>query len=182
MPGVAGEDLTFKRTLCMDGGPKGALSWPKTDGKAKYSSNKASAAYGTGYCDAQCPHDINSGEPNAGSGQYGSCCAEVNIYETNLISQAYTPHPCTVSRQYRCSSSTDCCDDTTSNRFYCVCDKDGCDFNTHRLNDHTFYGPGSNFNIDSTKPVTVLTQFVTDGRTDNSNSRQKRQGHQLERH
>ena len=27
-------------------------------GMSKYSGNKAGAKYGTGYCDAQCPHDI----------------------------------------------------------------------------------------------------------------------------
>jgi hypothetical protein len=27
-------------------------------GLAKYSTNKAGAKYGTGYCDTQCPHDI----------------------------------------------------------------------------------------------------------------------------
>ena len=27
-------------------------------GMAKYPTNKAGAKYGTGYCDAQCPHDI----------------------------------------------------------------------------------------------------------------------------
>ncbi|CAK4696259.1 hypothetical protein AeMF1_007704 [Aphanomyces euteiches] len=125
------------------------------DATSKYSSNKAGAAYGTGYCDAQCPHDIkfingeanvknwvpSTGDPNAGSGQYGSCCAEMDIWESNSISQAYTSHPCT----------------------------DGCDFNPYRLNNHTFYGPGSNFNVDSTKPVTVVTQFITDDGTDNGN-------------
>ena len=27
-------------------------------GLSEYPGNKAGAAYGTGYCDAQCPHDI----------------------------------------------------------------------------------------------------------------------------
>ena len=27
-------------------------------GKSKYPGNEAGAKYGTGYCDAQCPHDI----------------------------------------------------------------------------------------------------------------------------
>ncbi|CAK4145788.1 unnamed protein product [Aphanomyces euteiches] len=152
-------------------------------GMSKYPTNKAGAAYGTGYCDAQCPHDIkfingeanvknwvpSTGDPNAGSGQYGSCCAEMDIWESNSISQAYTSHPCTVTGQYRCSSPTECGDDATGNRFDGVCDKDGCDFNPYRLNNHTFYGPGSNFNVDSTKPVTVVTQFITDDGTDNGN-------------
>ncbi|KAH9123621.1 hypothetical protein LEN26_009891 [Aphanomyces euteiches] len=152
-------------------------------GMSKYPTNKAGAAYGTGYCDAQCPHDIkfingeanvknwvpSTGDPNGGSGQYGSCCAEMDIWESNSISQAYTSHPCTVTSQYRCSSPTECGDDVTNNRFDGVCDKDGCDFNPYRMNNHTFYGPGSNFAVDSTKPITVVTQFITDDNTDNGN-------------
>ena len=35
-------------------------------GKSAYPTNKAGARYGTGYCDAQCPHDIKfiNGEAN----------------------------------------------------------------------------------------------------------------------
>ena len=35
-------------------------------GLSEYSGNKAGASYGTGYCDAQCPHDIKfiNGEAN----------------------------------------------------------------------------------------------------------------------
>jgi cellulose 1,4-beta-cellobiosidase len=42
-------------------GLNGALYLVEMDedgGMAKYSSNKAGAKYGTGYCDTQCPHDI----------------------------------------------------------------------------------------------------------------------------
>jgi len=42
-------------------GLNGALYFSQMEadgGKAKYSTNKAGAKYGTGYCDAQCPHDI----------------------------------------------------------------------------------------------------------------------------
>jgi len=59
-------------------------------GKTKYSGNTAGAAYGTGYCDAQCPHDIKfiNGEANvvdwAASGPSGGitpvvepCCKPV---------------------------------------------------------------------------------------------------------
>ncbi|CAK4941383.1 unnamed protein product [Aphanomyces euteiches] len=167
-------------------GLNGALYFVQMDkdgGKSKYTSNKAGAAYGTGYCDAQCPHDIkfingeanvknwtpSKGDPNAGSGQYGSCCAEMDIWESNSISQAYTSHPCTVDGQTRCSSPTECGDDATNNRFDGVCDKDGCDFNPYRMNSHNFYGPGSNFKVDSTKPITVVTQFITDDNTANGN-------------
>ncbi|KAH9148421.1 hypothetical protein LEN26_004501 [Aphanomyces euteiches] len=167
-------------------GLNGALYFVQMDqdgGKSKYPMNKAGAAYGTGYCDAQCPHDIkfingeaninnwtpSKSDPNSGTGQYGSCCAEMDIWESNSISQVFTSHPCTVTGQTRCTSATQCGDDATNNRFDGVCDKDGCDFNPWRYNNHTFYGPGSNFAVDSTKPITVVTQFITDDGTANGN-------------
>ena len=42
-------------------GLNGALYFVEMDadgGASKYPNNKAGAAYGTGYCDAQCPHDL----------------------------------------------------------------------------------------------------------------------------
>ena len=80
-------------------------------GLSKYSSNKAGAKYGTGYCDAQCPRDLkfingeanvgnwkeSSNDPNAGVGQYGSCCTEMDIWfvsyfaSSTLRSQQNTP-------------------------------------------------------------------------------------------
>ena len=38
----------------------------KDGGASKYPTNEAGAAYGTGYCDAQCPHDLKfiNGEAN----------------------------------------------------------------------------------------------------------------------
>jgi cellulose 1,4-beta-cellobiosidase len=164
-------------------GLNGALYFVQMDqdgGMSKYPNNKAGAAYGTGYCDAQCPHDIKfiNGEanvnnwtpsktdPNGGTGQYGTCCAEMDIWESNQISTAFTPHPCTVNGQSRCSG-TECGDDATGNRYKGVCDKDGCDWNSYRMNNKTFYGPGSQFAVDSTKPITVVTQFITSDKTAN---------------
>merc|ERR1711943_84004 len=84
-------------------------------GNAKYGTNSqggkyAGAKYGTGYCDAQCPHDIKfiNGEansdgwqpsktdPNSGTGKYGTCCTEFDMWEGNSISTAYTAHSCNV--------------------------------------------------------------------------------------
>lgn len=42
-------------------GLNGAVYFVEMDedgGKSKYQDNKAGAEFGTGYCDAQCPHDI----------------------------------------------------------------------------------------------------------------------------
>ena len=37
-------------------------------GMSKYATNKGGAKYGTGYCDAQCPHDVKwiNGKANSG--------------------------------------------------------------------------------------------------------------------
>lgn len=71
-------------------GLNGAVYFSQMDadgGLSKYSTNKAGAAYGTGYCDAQCPQDVkfingeansqgwNGTDENSGTGQYGSCCS-----------------------------------------------------------------------------------------------------------
>lgn len=60
-------DVDVSKLPC---GLNGALYFAQMDadgGMSKYSTNKAGAKYGTGYCDAQCPHDIKfiNGEVNA---------------------------------------------------------------------------------------------------------------------
>eukprot|EP00971_Amphidinium_carterae_P328116 6459839-Amphidinium_carterae.1 len=61
----------------------------EADGGKGFAGNNAGAKYGTGYCDAQCPHDIKfiNGEANSegwvpvpedfsgnmGEGTYGAC-------------------------------------------------------------------------------------------------------------
>ena len=164
-------------------GLNGALYFAEMDadgGMSKYPGNKAGAKYGTGYCDAQCPHDLKfiNGEANckdwqpsktdknSGVGHYGTCCNEMDIWESNSISTAYTAHVCTVQGQTRCEG-TQCGDTDAGQRHNGVCDKDGCDFNPYRLGDKNFFGPASNFTIDTTKPFTVVTQFITSDGTDN---------------
>ena len=104
----------------------------------------------------------DSNDPNAGKGQYGTCCTEMDIWEANSNAAAYTPHPCTVNGQTRCSG-TDCGDDDA--RYDGVCDKDGCDFNSWRMGDQTFLGVGKT--VDTSKKFTVVTQFITDDNTAN---------------
>lgn len=87
------------------------------------------------------------------------------MWESNSISQAVTPHPCVSEawQQFRCNG-TECGEG--AQRYSGVCDKDGGDFNPYRAGDTTFWGPGSGFAVDSSKPVTVVTQFVTADGTD----------------
>jgi len=90
----------------------------------------------------------------------GTCCAEMDIWEANSVSAAFTPHVCTVSGQTSCTG-TDC--GAGDERYDGVCDKDGCDFNSFRMGDTSFYGEG--LTVDTTQPFTVITQFVTNDNT-----------------
>merc|ERR1711913_55912 len=47
-----------------------------------------------------------------------------------------------------------------------LCDKNGCDIQSYRLGNKNFFGPGSDFQVDSTKPITVTTQFITNDGSD----------------
>jgi cellulose 1,4-beta-cellobiosidase len=180
------QEFTFDVDVSdIDCGLNSALYFVDMDtdgGASRFTGNKAGAKYGTGYCDAQCPQDLKfiSGEANvlnwtasatdsnSGTGNYGSCCAEMDIWESNSVSNAYTTHPCTVTSKAggssRCESATEC-GSGTGHRYDGVCDKDGCDFNPYRMGNKTFFGPGSDFTIDTTKSFTVVTRFVTDDNT-----------------
>ncbi|KAG8730577.1 hypothetical protein FRC11_006387 [Ceratobasidium sp. 423] len=153
-------------------GLNGALYFIEMDadgGMSRFPNNKAGAKYGTGYCDAQCARDIkfingegnvldwtpSTTDPNSGKGKYGTCCNEMDIWEANSISNAYTPHPCTPSGQARCDSTTSECAD--------FCDQPGCDWNPYRMGDKDLYGPGKV--VDTTKKITVVTQFITSDNT-----------------
>mmetsp|Transcript_109279 Transcript_109279/g.339305 ORF Transcript_109279/g.339305 Transcript_109279/m.339305 type:complete len:321 (+) Transcript_109279:3-965(+) len=109
----------------------------------------------------------------------------MDIWEANFASTAYTAHPCRTLGPKRCEGDTaenecgdtppscKCCSDDdvlTScpccGRYKGLCDKDGCDFNSYRMGEHSFYGFGPNFTVDTRRPVTVVTQFLTDDGTD----------------
>merc|ERR1712024_359906 len=84
--------------------------------------------------------------------------------EANKISSAYTMHACSPGEQTRCSGTD--CGDNGPDRFKGLCDKNGCDMQSYRLGNKNFFGPGSEFQVDSTKPITVTTQFITNDGTD----------------
>ncbi|KAJ5560552.1 hypothetical protein N7513_002951 [Penicillium frequentans] len=160
-------------------GLNGALYFVAMDsdgGMARFPTNKAGAKYGTGYCDSQCPRDLKfiDGEANSdgwtpsetdvnsGIGNHGSCCAEMDIWEANSISNAVTPHPCETPTQTMCVE--DACGGTySSDRYGGTCDPDGCDFNPYRMGNTTFFGP--DMTVDTNSVFTVVTQFITDDGT-----------------
>ena len=81
----------------------------------------------------------------------------MDVWEANSISAAYTPHPCDNATQEMCVG--DACGGTYSaTRYGGTCDPDGCDFNSYRMGDTSFYGPSKT--VDTTKVFTVVTQFI----------------------
>ncbi|KAI0802826.1 glycoside hydrolase family 7 protein [Xylaria sp. FL0064] len=175
---LLGNEFTFDVDVSnLPCGLNGALYFVSMDldgGMAKYSGNKAGAKYGTGYCDSQCPRDLkfiagkanvegwtpSTNDKNAGVGNMGACCAEMDIWEANSMATAYTPHPCTQSTYHECDG--DACGGTySSDRYAGDCDPDGCDFNSYRMGDTSFFGKG--LTVDTTKKITVVTQFIESG-------------------
>ncbi|KAF4973080.1 hypothetical protein FSARC_511 [Fusarium sarcochroum] len=174
---LLGNEFTFDVDVSeISCGLNGALYFVSMDedgGKARFEGNNAGAKFGTGYCDAQCARDVkfingkansegwtpSETDVNSGTGNLGACCPEMDIWEANDMSTALTPHPCTTLTQHACEG--DKCGGTYSaERYAGTCDPDGCDFNPFRQGNETFYGPGSDFTVDTTKKVTVVTQFV----------------------
>ncbi|KAJ4390117.1 hypothetical protein N0V93_007590 [Gnomoniopsis smithogilvyi] len=172
---LLGKEFTFDVDVSkLPCGLNGALyfvSMPADGGLS--TTNKAGAAYGTGYCDSQCPRDLkfidgeaniegwvsSTNNANTGVGDHGSCCPEMDVWEANSISSAFTAHPCTSIEPVVCDG--DACGGTysgTANRYSGECDPDGCDFNSYRQGDTSFYGPG--LTVDTDSVFTVVTQFI----------------------
>ncbi|KAH7098753.1 glycoside hydrolase family 7 protein [Auriculariales sp. MPI-PUGE-AT-0066] len=153
-------DVDISQLVC---GMNGAIYFSEMEANGGRSSlNPAGAAYGTGYCDAQCPQlSFINGEANVG-GQYGACCNEMDLFEANARAQAYTPHACGISSVYKgdCANTDECTQETG------VCDKWGCAFNPYSQHPD-FYGLSKL--VDTTKKFTVTTQFITDTGTSSGN-------------
>lgn len=86
----------------------------------------------------------SSGGAAAGQGYcdaqcQGFCCNEMDILEANAKATAMTPHPCTGNS----------------------CDKSGCGYNPYASGQRNFWATGGT--VDTSKPFTVVTQFVGSG-------------------
>ncbi|KAF2846584.1 glycoside hydrolase family 7 protein [Plenodomus tracheiphilus IPT5] len=143
-------DVDVSKLPC---GMNGALylSEMEADG-GRQALNPAGAAYGTGYCDAQCfvtPWINGLGNVKG----KGVCCNEMDIWEANSRATQIAPHTCDTPSLFACTG-----DECKANG---KCDKNGCGDNPYRhRNSKDFYGPG--LKVDTTKPFTVVTQFPAD--------------------
>ncbi|KAI6366855.1 hypothetical protein MCOR25_005071 [Pyricularia grisea] len=177
---LMGNEFAFDVDLStMECGLNSALyfvAMEEDGGMKSYSSNKAGAKYGTGYCDAQCARDLkfvggkanvegwkpSSNDANAGVGPYGACCSEIDVWESNAHAFAFTPHPCTDNKYHVCQDSN-CGGTYSDDRFAGKCDANGCDINPYRLGNTDFYGKGKT--VDTSKKFTVVTRFERDALT-----------------
>jgi cellulase len=131
-------DVDMSTLPCGENGALYLSEMSATGGRNEY--NTGGAQYGSGYCDAQCPVETwKNGTLNPTGQSY--CCNEMDILEANSMANAYTPHPC---------STTDC-------------DKGGCGFNPYAQGVTNYWGPGDT--VDTSKPFTITTQFITNDGT-----------------
>ncbi|CAK0792250.1 unnamed protein product, partial [Prorocentrum cordatum] len=165
-------EFTFDVDLATLGcGINGALYFVEMQEKGDLGvgQNKAGAHYGTGYCDAQCFLDgkFIGGTANVPMGSIGYCCTEVDIWEANMRSTAFSMHTCADPGAVKCSG-LECGPGQhgDATRSQGKCDRDGCDWNDWRLGNKAFFGPGAGFQIDTTKAMTITTQFLTSDGTD----------------
>ncbi|CAK7222570.1 hypothetical protein SCUCBS95973_004886 [Sporothrix curviconia] len=143
-------DVDMSKVGC---GVNGALYLSEMEASGgRSAANPAGAQYGTGYCDAQC---FNTTFINglANFNNSGACCNEMDIWEANNAATAMTPHTCSGDSLFLCTG--DQCGRTAS----AVCDKNGCGINPFRAGAKNFYAPGGS--VDTTKPFTVVTQFLS---------------------
>ncbi|KAJ0163257.1 Endoglucanase type C [Colletotrichum tanaceti] len=127
------------------------LSEMQPDGGRNTSAlNKLGPAWGSGYCDAQCfKTSFINGVANFE--EKGSCCNELDIWEANSRATHIAPHPCSRPGLYECTGEE--CERAG------VCDKSGCAWNPNRVNATDYYGRGADFEVDTTRKFTVVTQF-----------------------
>lgn len=88
------------------------------------------------------------------------------MWNANSESTQFSLKPCDTPSQTKCQGD-DCGGHESTERYGKYCDPDGCDFNPFRMGNTDFYGPGAT--LDSSRPFTVTTQFITDDGTDAGN-------------
>ncbi|KAJ6528309.1 glycoside hydrolase [Mycena sp. CBHHK59/15] len=147
-------------------GLNGALYFAQMDadgGVAKSAgANKAGAKYGTGYCDAQCPRDIKFINGVANSAGWVPSPNDTNA-GTGRAAQKWMSGKRTRSPQLTPRILAPLLDKVLAlgpavRHQTRTCDQAGCDFNSYRMGNTSFYGPG--LTVDTSQKITVVTQFV----------------------
>jgi cellulose 1,4-beta-cellobiosidase len=177
---LIGKEMSL--TVDMSGtecGLNGAIYFVEMDKKGDkgVGDNNAGAEYGTGYCDAQCPRDLKwikgkanikphwvptEKDPmkNIGEGGRGICCAELDLWEANKVSMQLALHPMEgEASQIVCEGDAECGSQEEGHRDKGPTDRNGCYMNPYMFGHKKFYGPGSDFTVNTLKPFTIVTEF-----------------------
>merc|ERR1712157_397342 len=72
---------------------------------------------------------------NCGTGDMGACCAEMDLWEGNMMSTAFTAHPATNPGLHVCDGDSEC-GSQEGDRYIAPTDRDGCD-----MNEYQFHAP-----------------------------------------
>ena len=142
-------------------------------GQSRYPTNKAGPEYGTGYCDATCTRGLKfvGGKANvegwypsetddsAGSGNWGSCCPQFSVWNSNAHSFAMSSHICPNSHSapFICEESDCGFASTFSDRYPSVgCSPWwlGCSYNPYQMGNTDFYGKGKK--VDTARKFTYV--------------------------
>ncbi|RAL02632.1 putative endoglucanase [Aspergillus ibericus CBS 121593] len=139
---LLGRELSFDVDVsalpCSENGNLYLSEMDMTGGRSEH--NPGGARFGSGYCNAQCPV-LNWVNGTLNENERGACCNEMDIFEGNAYATHYAAHPCVADE---CASA-------------------GCIFNPYMAGSRNFWGPG--MEVDTAKPLTIITQFVTDDNT-----------------
>merc|ERR1712183_406998 len=85
-------------------------------------------------------------------------CAEMDLWEANMVATAFTPHPAEQPGLNVCMGDEEC-GRQDGDRFISPTDRDGCDLNAYRMGVKDFYGPGPQFKVNTMQPFKVVTRF-----------------------
>merc|ERR1712232_82924 len=96
---------------------------------------------------------------NIGTGGYGICCAELDLWEANKWSFQQALHPADKLGQEECYLDDECGSQEEGHRDKGPTDRNGCYMNPYFLGHKKFYGPGEDFTINTEKPFAVVTEF-----------------------
>ncbi|PYI10672.1 glycoside hydrolase [Aspergillus sclerotiicarbonarius CBS 121057] len=131
-------DVDVSALPCGENGNLYLSEIPMTGGRSEL--NPGGARFGSGYCSAQCEM-LKWENGTLNDSERRACCNEMDIFEGNAYATQYAAHPCT---GHECASA-------------------GCIFNPYMAGARNFWGLG--MQVDTAKPLTIITQFITDDNT-----------------
>jgi len=156
-------DVDVSKLPC---GLSGAVYFVEMDrhGGKGHHNNVAGARYGTGYCDSRCDRSIQfvDGKANL-DWEYGACCAEMAVWEANSAAATIAARPCAVKGPKKCKAE-ECGSGEAPDKS--VCAKQGCGVSHFHMGHEKFYGHGPSFSVNTGRPFTVVTQFLTNDGSD----------------